>query len=162
VKELGDILSALPALRDQAVLVTVVAVEGSTYRRPGARMLISPELPGGRIGSISGGCLEDEVCRRALYLTADGPAVLTYETGLDDGVGPPFTLGCGGRVTALFERVGPGLVPPYLDFIRSCRESGKSALIATVSTATAGKGVTTTPTPTTNTTTATLDRKSVV
>jgi xanthine/CO dehydrogenase XdhC/CoxF family maturation factor len=140
VKELGDILSALPTLRGPAVLATIVAVEGSTYRRPGARMLISPELPGGRIGSISGGCLEDEACRRALFLTADGPAVVTYETGLDDGAGTPSTLGCGGRVTVLFERVGPGLTPPYLEVANRGREAGKAVLVATVVAAEAASG----------------------
>jgi xanthine dehydrogenase accessory factor len=132
VKELGDILAALRGLAEPAVLVTVVAVEGSTYRRPGARMLVSPCLPGGRIGCISGGCLEDEVCRRAMYITDKGPAVLTYETGLDDGAGPGYTLGCGGRVTAMFERVGAGLSHEYLRFIDVHRSAGRSCVVATV------------------------------
>lgn len=132
MKELGDILAALRGLTEPAVLVTVVAVEGSTYRRPGARMLVAAGLPGGRIGSISGGCLEDEACRRAWYLTENGPSVVTYETGLDDGPGPGYTLGCGGRVTAMFERVGPGLDPLYLDFVNRQRSVGLATVVTTV------------------------------
>lgn len=132
MKELGDILAALRGLTEPAVLVTVVAVEGSTYRRPGARMLVAAGLPGGRIGSISGGCLEDEACRRAWHLTEKGPSVVTYETGLDDGPGPGYTLGCGGRVTALFERVGPGLNPDYLRFVDRHRGEGRACIVATV------------------------------
>lgn len=131
MKELGDILAALRGLTRQAVLATVVGVEGSTYRRPGARMLISGELAGGRVGSISGGCLEDEVCRRAMYLTEAGAAVVTYETGLDDeGSGSSYTLGCGGRVTVLFERIGPGL--GYLEFVEGQRKAGHACAVATV------------------------------
>ena len=49
------------------VLATVVHVRASAYRRPGARMLILPS--GERIGSISGGCLEGDVSRKAWLLT---------------------------------------------------------------------------------------------
>ena len=46
------------------VLATVVAVEGSSYRRPGACMLLAPD--GRRAGTVSGGCLEGEhIARRA-------------------------------------------------------------------------------------------------
>ena len=65
--ELDAILAAwrqlAPGDRDNAVLATVVHVTGSAYRRPGARMLILPD--GRRIGSISGGCLEGDVARKA-------------------------------------------------------------------------------------------------
>ncbi len=134
MKEMSDILGALRGMGEPAVLVTVVAVEGSTYRRPGARMLVSPAIAGGRIGSISGGCLEDEACRRAMFLTDKGPSIVTYATGLDDGAGAgsAYTLGCGGRVTALFERVGPGLAPAYLAFVERHRSAGRASVVATV------------------------------
>src|ERR1035441_2784395 len=65
------------------VLATVVAVEGSSYRKPGARMLMAQD--GRRAGTVSGGCLEAEVVRRAWWLTADGPVVERYSTLEDDG-----------------------------------------------------------------------------
>ena len=59
MKELQDIVATWKQLRQEkqiAALATLVKVEGSTYRRPGARMLIT--VDGQHIGSISGGCLE--------------------------------------------------------------------------------------------------------
>ena len=83
------------------VLATVVAVEGSSYRKPGARMLMAQD--GRRAGTVSGGCLEAEVVRRAWWLTAEGPMVERYSTLEDDG-DLPFGSGCGGVVYLLLER----------------------------------------------------------
>lgn len=84
------------------VLATVVAVDGSSYRKPGARMLLAPD--GRRAGTISGGCLEAEVARRAWWLTAAGPVVEPYSTAADDDGDRPFGSGCGGVVHLLLER----------------------------------------------------------
>jgi xanthine/CO dehydrogenase XdhC/CoxF family maturation factor len=83
------------------VLATVVAVEGSSYRRPGARMLLAHD--GRRAGTVSGGCLEAEVAKRAWWLTNDGPVVERYSTLEDDG-DLPYGSGCGGVVYILLER----------------------------------------------------------
>jgi xanthine/CO dehydrogenase XdhC/CoxF family maturation factor len=85
------------------VLVTVVGTRGSSYRSPGARMLILPD--GSRIGAVSGGCLEGELCRRAHWWTSQSPAVLkTFDTSTqEDNEG--FGLGCGGGIDLLLERV---------------------------------------------------------
>jgi xanthine/CO dehydrogenase XdhC/CoxF family maturation factor len=83
------------------VLATVVAVEGSSYRRPGARMLLADD--GRRAGTVSGGCLEAEVAKRAWWLTNDGPVVERYSTLEDDG-DLPYGSGCGGVVYILLER----------------------------------------------------------
>lgn len=83
------------------VLATVVAVEGSSYRRPGARMLLAAD--GRRVGTVSGGCLEAEVASRAWWLTAHGPVVELYSTTDDDG-DRPYGSGCGGMVSILLER----------------------------------------------------------
>ena len=83
------------------VLATVVAVEGSSYRRPGARMLLAQD--GRRAGTVSGGCLEAEVAKRAWWLTAKGPVVERYST-LDDDGDLPYGSGCGGVVYILLER----------------------------------------------------------
>ena len=53
----------LRAAGEESLIVTLVHTEGSTYRRPGARMLV---LPGCQtLGTISGGCLEPQVARDA-------------------------------------------------------------------------------------------------
>jgi xanthine dehydrogenase accessory factor len=83
------------------VLATVVAVEGSGYRKPGARMLIGAD--GRRAGTISGGCLEGEVARKALWRTENGPVVRRYSTIAEDGE-VPYGMGCGGVVHLLLER----------------------------------------------------------
>lgn len=83
------------------VLATVVGVEGSSYRKPGARMLLAQD--GRRAGTISGGCLEAEVARRCWWLTSSGPVVERYSTQEDDG-DRPYGSGCGGVVYLLLER----------------------------------------------------------
>jgi xanthine dehydrogenase accessory factor len=83
------------------VLATVVAVEGSSYRRPGARMLLAQD--GRRAGTVSGGCLEASVAKKAWWLTSDGPVVERYST-LDDDGDLPYGSGCGGVVYILLER----------------------------------------------------------
>ena len=83
------------------VLATVVDVEGPSYRKPGARMLIAAD--GRRAGTVSGGCLEAEVAKRAWWLTESGPVVGRYSTAADDG-DMPYGSGCGGVVFVLLER----------------------------------------------------------
>jgi len=83
------------------VLATVVDVDGPSYRKPGARMLIARD--GRRAGTVSGGCLEAEVAKRAWWLTESGPLVGRYSTVADDG-DVPYGSGCGGVVYVLLER----------------------------------------------------------
>ncbi len=83
------------------VLVTLVRAEGSSYRRPGARLLLGAQGECG--GTISGGCLEAEVVRKASWLVRDGAAVERYSTMFDDTAEVPFGLGCGGVVDLLLE-----------------------------------------------------------
>lgn len=88
--------------RGEAVaLATLVRVEGSSYRRVGARMLITAD--GEYAGSISGGCLEAEVVKKAQWLTRSGAVVERYSTLFDDTAEIPFGLGCGGTVDVLLE-----------------------------------------------------------
>ena len=84
-------------------LVTLVRVEGSSYRRPGARLLIG--AAGECAGMISGGCLEAEVVRRALWMVRGGAVLERYSTLFDDTAEVPFGLGCGGVVDLLLEPV---------------------------------------------------------
>jgi xanthine dehydrogenase accessory factor len=91
------------------VLATVVAVEGSSYRKPGALMLLTAN--GRRMGTVSGGCLEAQVASRAWWLTAHGPTIQRYTTAEEDG-DRPYGSGCGGVVYLLLERrstAGPTL-----------------------------------------------------
>jgi xanthine dehydrogenase accessory factor len=85
------------------VLVTLVRAEGSSYRQPGARLLLGTS--GEYAGTISGGCLETEVLRKATWLVREGAVVERYSTMFDDTAEVPFGLGCGGIVDLLLEPV---------------------------------------------------------
>jgi len=85
------------------VLVTLVQAAGSSYRRPGARLLLGTK--GEYAGTISGGCLETEVVRKAAWLVREGAVVQRYSTMFDDTAEVPFGLGCGGVVDLLLEPV---------------------------------------------------------
>ena len=84
-----------------SVLITLVRAEGSSYRRPGARLLLG--APGEYAGTISGGCLETEVVRKAEWMVRKGAVVERYSTMFDDTADVPFGLGCGGIVDLLLE-----------------------------------------------------------
>jgi len=86
------------------VLVTLVRAIGSSYRRPGARLLLAG--PDGYAGTISGGCLEAEVIRKAAWLTRSGAILERYSTLFDDTANIPYGLGCGGVVDLLLEPAG--------------------------------------------------------
>lgn len=79
MREIGDIVRAYESSRGECfALATLVRSRGSSYRRPGARMLISSRF---RVGSLSGGCLEDEVVERAGEVLRTGvPAWIEFDT----------------------------------------------------------------------------------
>ena len=88
------------------VLATLVTVAGSSYRRPGARLLLTPG--GERVGSISGGCLEEDVLGRARRVAAPGLAELaTYDTTAENDLVWGVGLGCHGVVQILLEPLAP-------------------------------------------------------
>lgn len=89
-----------------SVLATLTTAEGSSYRRPGARLLITAH--GLRIGSISGGCLEDDVLARAARVLATGFAeTVVYDTTSENDLVWGVGLGCHGVVRVLIERLPP-------------------------------------------------------
>lgn len=104
---MSDLHQILPLWRElhtsgqDYVLATVVQVEGSGYRKPGARMIVAHD--GRRAGTISGGCLEAEVARKAFWHTASGPVLKRYSTHPEDG-DIPYGMGCGGVIHIFLER----------------------------------------------------------
>lgn len=111
--EIARILAALAAAPDQpAALATLVHVEGSSYRRPGARLLLLAD--GTRLGSISGGCLEDDVVLRAQrVLTSGRPELATYDTTAENDVVWGVGTGCQGVVRIFIEAI-PTARPAWL------------------------------------------------
>jgi xanthine dehydrogenase accessory factor len=107
VKELLDIVNAFDkahAEGKQTALATVVLVEGSSYRRAGARMLVADD--GQLTGAISGGCLEGDALRKArLVMAQHKPMLVTYDTTDDDDAKFGVGLGCNGIIHILIEPI---------------------------------------------------------
>ncbi|MHC4379355.1 MAG: XdhC family protein, partial [Planctomycetota bacterium] len=102
MKEIKSIIKTYDELdRNQKLaLATVVRVEGSSYRRAGARMLVMED--GNWIGGISGGCLEGDALRKAqLAMFQDKPSLVTYDTMDDDAQSIGVALGCNGIIDVL-------------------------------------------------------------
>jgi xanthine/CO dehydrogenase XdhC/CoxF family maturation factor len=111
MSELRSLVAAADSLRQAGepfLVATLVSVKGSSYRRPGARLLIAEDR--WVAGSISGGCLERDLVRRAWWCLGEGEAALvSYDsTSDDDDVGWGIGLGCNGVVELLLERTGAG------------------------------------------------------
>ena len=88
----------------KVALATVVRVRGSSYRSPGARMLITDD--GKWTGSISGGCLEGDALRKARKVMQDQePQLVTYDTSEDSNQNLGIGLGCNGIIDVLLEPV---------------------------------------------------------
>lgn len=109
-KEIREIVKAYKkASREgrRTALATVVHVEGSSYRMPGARMLV--EDNGQITGAISGGCLEGDAMRKALQaITQNQNRLVTYNTLDEDDIEFGVQLGCNGIVHILFEPLDAG------------------------------------------------------
>jgi xanthine/CO dehydrogenase XdhC/CoxF family maturation factor len=109
MKELQEIVNAFDkavAAGRQTALATVVLVEGSSYRRAGARMLITED--GQLTGAISGGCLEGDALRKArLVMAQNKPMLVTYDTMDDDDAKFGVGLGCNGIIHILIEPIFP-------------------------------------------------------
>ncbi len=127
MKELEDILqlwSEVERRGEMAVLATVVKTQGSSYRLPGARLLLTQT--GERAGSVSGGCLEDDLVKKSWWLTESGPIVRRYDTTPDGEIAAEYGLGCNGIIHILLERLHPG-APNVLGLIREVRRLRKPA-----------------------------------
>lgn len=107
MKEILDIVVAYDEankLGKKTALATVVLVEGSAYRRAGARMLITED--GELTGAISGGCLEGDALRKArLVILQQEPLLVTYDTTDDDDAKLGVGLGCNGIIHILIEPI---------------------------------------------------------
>jgi len=120
MKEVQEIIRVFKHRRDEPLaLATLVRVQGSSYRQPGARMLIASDRS--TVGALSGGCLEEEVALRAQEVIATGrPALLTFDTRL--------RYGCNGSIEIFVERVRPQL----LDDLGATQAARGECLLATV------------------------------
>ncbi len=105
MSELQEVLRAIEdgaARGERMALATIVAIRGSTYRREGARLLVPAD--GAPIGTISGGCLEGEVCTVATDVMSEGQArLLHFDLTADDEAVWGWGLGCNGVIDVFVE-----------------------------------------------------------
>src|ERR1700710_2445944 len=123
MRELSEINTAFVALRaagKPAALATVIGVEGSAYRRPGARMLIAED--GRTWGGVSGGCRERDAASRGRGAIAAGrPFLCRYDTADEELINRGVTTGCGGTIEILLQPLtatSPGPLPTLTKLIR--------------------------------------------
>ena len=96
IKLLFETIKTWQFLGKKSVLVSVVALEGSSYRRPGVRMVINED--GDSVGAVSGGCIEKEIDHQAQSVFQSGNAkIMTYDGRL--------RVGCEGILHILIEPV---------------------------------------------------------
>ncbi|MES2773070.1 MAG: XdhC family protein [Bacteroidota bacterium] len=133
-KEIRDIITAFREASKQGrhtALATVVHVEGSSYRRPGARMLV--EDNGKMTGAISGGCLEGDALRKALLaITQRQNKLVTYDTLHEDEAHVGVQLGCNGIVHILFEPIDPNQPNNPVEMLEKCQSNRSDAVLVTL------------------------------
>ena len=134
MKELSKIVAEADRARaagKSVALATVIGMEGSGYRLPGARMLIAD----GKwvAGSISGGCLEDDVILRAREaVDQNAPSVAVYDTTSDEDLIFGVGLGCKGVVSIFIEPLPRRSGFDFIDFARELLSERGTGVVATV------------------------------
>ena len=112
-------------------MATVVHVDGSSYRRPGARMLVDDE--GFLTGAISGGCLEGDALRKAMHaLSQQKTKLVTSDTSNEDEMSIGIQLGCAGVIQVLFEPINSSLHYNPIELIRRSISKRQDAVLLTL------------------------------
>jgi xanthine/CO dehydrogenase XdhC/CoxF family maturation factor len=129
VKEIQQILKKTLrfAHDEKAILATVVDVQGSSYRLPGAKMLITET--GETFGTVSGGCLEADLLERAKEVIKTSiPQVFLYDTNVREDSVFSLNLGCRGVIRILLEPFSD----EYVRKLRNALESRQNFVNAVV------------------------------
>jgi xanthine dehydrogenase accessory factor len=102
----------------RVLLATVVRTWGSSPRPPGSMLAVRDD--GQVVGSVSGGCIEDDIVERvrAGGIAATVPQVVTYGVSADEA--RRFGLPCGGTIELVMEPLGPGA--PLADLLRALED----------------------------------------
>jgi xanthine dehydrogenase accessory factor len=131
MSEIDEVLAAAARLREAGEpvgMATVVSVRGSSYRRPGARLLVPRDSA--PVGLVSGGCLEDEAARLARQaITDDVPLLVTIDHSHEGDELWGSGLGCRGVIELLAEP--PSLAAETLEALFAARSEGRAAYLLT-------------------------------
>lgn len=116
---------------DALVLATVIATVGSTYRKPGAMLLVA--RGGAYEGLISGGCLEGDLLHHAAGVFASGrPARVTYDMHADEELVWNLGLGCDGVIHLLLQRLDREQDFGFLEQVETAHRNRQAVLLALV------------------------------
>ncbi len=134
MKELQSIIKAYDSYKSdgqKTALATVVQVDGSAYRRPGARMLITES--GQLTGAISGGCLEGDALRKAQSVIFQQKSMLvTYDTTDEDDQKFGVGLGCNGIIHVLIEPIVYEDFMNPVELLKAALTDRKPAVLCTI------------------------------
>ena len=112
-----------------AALATLTRTRGSTFRRPGARMLVSGQ--GWVVRGLSGGCPEADIIARAHEVIAEGkPRIVRYDR--EHGLDALIELGCGGELEVLIEPIERSEDLAFVDAVQQCLQLRLPGFLATV------------------------------
>lgn len=132
MSEITEVLRAIESLSERGermALATVVEVKGSTYRRPGARLLV-PEH-GDMIGNISGGCLEGDIADVARIVMSEGRSrIASWDLTADDDAVWGLGLGCNGAIQVFVEPAEKAA--EVARALRAALEDGQPICVVTV------------------------------
>ncbi|MDP2877128.1 MAG: XdhC family protein [Holophaga sp.] len=121
----------LRELKEPAVLATLVGVSGSSYRKPGARLLMAAKGP--NLGNVSAGCLEADLQARVQQVLDLGQAQLVqYDLGSELDLVWGTGMGCEGKADLLLEPMLPGRPLPWVHFCTQQLERRRTCALATV------------------------------
>jgi len=131
MKEIHSILEKLLFFdqhKIRSALAVVVHIEGSSYRRIGARMLIGEN--GEWVGGISGGCLEGDAMRRAQKaIYKNSASITTYDTSDSDDYQIGVGLGCNGIISVLFLPVTSTQGKKSIEILRQIEENASESRV---------------------------------
>ncbi|CAH0996707.1 putative xanthine dehydrogenase subunit A [Emticicia aquatica] len=131
IKQITEAYQNIDFSQTRAALATVVRVEGSSYRRTGARMLVLES--GEWIGGISGGCLEGDALKKArLAMSQNKATLITYDTTDDDPYQIGVGLGCNGIIDVLITPLDPKNANNAVRQLQNCIDQRTPNLVVTV------------------------------
>lgn len=131
IKQITEAYQKIDFSQTRAALATVVRVEGSSYRRTGARMLVLES--GEWIGGISGGCLEGDALKKArLAMSQNKATLITYDTTEDDPYQIGVGLGCNGIIDVLITPLDPQNPNNAVQLLQNCIDQRTPNLVVTV------------------------------
>ena len=134
MKEINDIIAAYKQFdltENKVAMATVIYVEGSSYRRAGARMLVQDN--GIYIGGISGGCLEGDALKKANHCMARNRVeVVRYDTSKEGEGEIGAGLGCNGIIDILLSPINGNEENNPINVLQSCVDDRKANCLITI------------------------------